>query len=135
MKEMLLIISGADVTFASNMPNFCTKTSAIWQFIGYALFALKILIPLIIIILGVIDFSKAVVVSDDKSISKASVTLIQRVILGICVFFIPTIVNLVVGLITDIAQIKDEAEGCYTCLLDPTGTECDNKKAEAKASR
>ncbi len=40
--------------------DFCLRTSAIWQFVGYGLFALKILVPLIIIIFGIVDFAKAI---------------------------------------------------------------------------
>lgn len=115
--------------------NFCLKTSAIWQFVGYGLYALKILVPLIIIILGVIDFSKATLSSDDKAISKAATTLIQRLILGIAIFLIPTIVNLVLNLVKESVEVVGNTGACYTCLLDPNSSECDSYKKEAEALR
>lgn len=45
--------------------NFCLKTSGMWQLAGYVLFAIKIIVPLIIIVLGIIDFAKASLSSDD----------------------------------------------------------------------
>ena len=89
------VISVAEMTEYS----FCFKTSAIWQFVGYGLFALKILVPLIIIIFGIVDFAKAIASSDDKAIKKSSLSLFKRLIVGICIFFIPTIVKVVFDLI------------------------------------
>ena len=45
---------------------FCYKTASIWHTIGYAFFIVKIVVPLIIIILGIIDFTKAVISNDEK---------------------------------------------------------------------
>lgn len=115
--------------------NFCLKTSAIWQFVGYGLYALKILVPLIIIILGVIDFSKATISSDDKAIPKAATTLIQRVILGLVVFLIPTIVNVVLNLVKESVSVVGNTKACYSCLLDPNSDECNGYKKEAEALR
>ncbi|MBD8921903.1 hypothetical protein EGR52_02520 [bacterium] len=110
--------------------NFCAKTASIWQFIGYGLFALKIVIPLIVIILGIMDFAKAVVRSDDNANRNASITLIQRFILAVCIFFVPTIVHIVIGLVSDLTKTKDSIEACETCLLKPVGDNCENLKAK-----
>lgn len=107
--------------------NFCVKTASIWQFVGYGLFALKILIPVVIIVFGIIDFSKAVVSSDEKAVSKAATSLVQRFILGLVVFFIPTIVSVIIGLVTDVTNTKKSIEACEKCLLDPLG-KCDDLK-------
>ena len=40
---------------------FCYKTATVWQMVGKLIFILKILVPIIIIVLGTIDFSKAVI--------------------------------------------------------------------------
>ena len=111
--------------------DFCLRTSAIWQFVGYGLFALKILIPLIIIIFGVIDFAKAVASSDDKAIKSAAMALLRRLIVGVCIFFVPTVVSVIFGLIDNVADL-DGIEECEECLLKPSSTTCDGyiKKAE-----
>ena len=78
--------------------NFCLKTSGMWQLAGYVLFAIKIIVPLIIIVLGIIDFAKASLSSDDKAVSKAAASLLNRFIIGVAVFFVPTVVSIVLGL-------------------------------------
>lgn len=118
-----------------NKYSFCTKTSEIWQFVGYGLFALKIVVPLIIIVLGAVDFAKATISSDDKAVYTAAKTLVQRVIMGICIFFVPTIIHLVVNMVSEASGVLDAIEGCETCLLDPTSSECTRIKNTAAASR
>ena len=77
--------------------NFCYKTASIWQVVGYISFILKIVIPLIIIILGIVNLAKAVTSNDDKAVSKAAGTLIKKIVIGVVIFFIPTIVWLYFG--------------------------------------
>ena len=127
-------------SFISFMPSalaiendFCLRSSAIWQFVGYGLFALKIVIPLIIIIFGIIDFAKATVSSDDKGIKNAAMSLFRRLIVGIAIFFIPTIVSVAFNLIDNVANLEG-IEECEECLFNPTGSTCDGyiKSAEEK---
>ena len=66
------MLIGADVT------TFCSDTALIWQFIGYILMVFKIVIPLLLLVLGMVDLGKAVVASDDKAINKAATTLGKR---------------------------------------------------------
>lgn len=114
-----------NVFAATTDPQFCVRTSEIWQFVGYGLFALKILVPIIIIIFGVIDFAKAAVSNDDSAIKKAGSSLLRRAIVGICIFFVPTIVNVLFDMIENVAGSLDGIKACETCLLTPTDTECD----------
>ena len=71
---------------------FCADTAGIWGLLGWVVFILKIVIPLILIVLGMIDLGKAVVESDDKAINTAVNTLLHRFIAAVIVFFIPTII-------------------------------------------
>ena len=114
--------------------DFCLRTSAIWQFVGYGLFILKIVVPLIIIIFGIIDFAKAVASSDDKAIKNASMSLFRRLIVGICIFFVPTIVKVIFDLIDNVANLDGITE-CEECLLDPNGTTCDGYIRDAEELR
>lgn len=120
---------------AATNPQFCVRTSAIWQFAGYGLFALKILVPLIIIAFGIIDFSKAVMSGDDKGIKSAAASLFRRLVVGIAIFFVPTIIHVVFGLIDDVTGNLDEVESCETCLLSPTSAACDAFIDEAEELR
>ena len=39
---------------------FCYRSAKIWQLLGYFIIVIKIVLPLIIIILGVLDLGRAV---------------------------------------------------------------------------
>ncbi len=114
-----------DAMAATTDPQFCVRTSAIWQFVGYGIFVLKILIPIIIIVFGVIDFVKAVLSGDDKGVKGAAVSLLKRAIVGMAIFFVPTIVKVIFDMIDNITGGLNEIEACETCLLDPTSGSCD----------
>lgn len=72
--------------------SFCADTASIWKLIGNILAIFKIVIPILVIIFGAIDFGKAVIASKDDEIKKAAKSLLMRVVAGIVIFFIPTIV-------------------------------------------
>ena len=59
---------------------------------------IQIGIPIILIVMGSIDLGKAVLSSDDKEIKAAQSRLLKRVIAAVAVFFVVTIVSLVMGL-------------------------------------
>lgn len=105
--------------------NFCYKTATIWQIVGYILLIVKIVIPIILIILGMIDFSKAVISSDDKVIKDSAFTLLKRVVAAIIIFFIPTIINVAFNYIAGFSNsIREDYLNCVNCLTSP-GEKCD----------
>lgn len=55
----------------------------------------KIAIPLILIGLGVVDFSKAVFSSKEDDMKKTASKFIKRVIIAIAIFFIPSFLNVI----------------------------------------
>jgi len=56
---------------------------------------IKLLVPVIIIIMGMIDLFKAVVASDEKKMSEAMPKLVRKLISGIMIFIILSIVQFV----------------------------------------
>lgn len=59
----------------------------------------KIIVPIIIVGFGVLDFSKAVFSGDDAQMKKAQGKFVKRLIYGIIFFFIPMIVMLIIELL------------------------------------
>lgn len=59
---------------------------------------LKILIPLLVIILSIIDFVKVLASGEDKTYKEAWSNFVKRAIIGILIFLIPTIVSLLLNL-------------------------------------
>ena len=88
------------------------------KILGYVVLLAKWIAPLIIIVLGVIDFTRAVASDDEKATSKAMSALIRRLLAGIIIFFIP---NLILGLLNVIeitgGMETGEFYACTKCLV------------------
>ncbi len=99
--------------------SLCSESGVLksFRFIGYILFIIKILIPVILIIMGSINFGKAVLDSNNDSVKKAGITFATQIVSAVVIFLIPTIVNFVFGLLP---QENVSYENCATCLFDPT---------------
>ncbi len=85
----------------------CEGLLPIVQFIKKGIFPIiQIGIPIILILMGTIDLGKAVMSSDDKEIKGATSKLIKRAIAAVAVFFVVTIVSLLMGIFakTDIGE-------------------------------
>lgn len=85
----------------------CEGLLPIVQFIKRGIFPIiQIGIPILLIVMGSIDLGKAVMSSDDKEIKGATGKLIKRAIAAVAVFFVVTVVSLLMGMFakTDIGQ-------------------------------
>ena len=105
--------------------DFCTKDNVkgVFRAIGWLIVIIKIIVPLVIIAFGVIEFAKAMVSSKEEEIKKAGKNLVISSILGIFVFFIPAIISFVIGLVGG-EDIYNESFGvCTNCMLNPGSCE------------
>lgn len=74
----------------------------IFKFLKYGIYpVIQIGIPIVLIIMGSIDLGKAVLSSDDKEIKGATSKLIKRAIAAVAVFFVATIVSLLMGMFAE----------------------------------
>lgn len=79
--------------------NACEGLLPVVQFIKRGIFPIiQIGIPILLIVMGSIDLGKAVMSSDDKEIKGATSKLIKRAIAAVAVFFVVTIVSLLMGM-------------------------------------
>lgn len=90
-----------------------------FRFVGKIFSIFKILIPILIIGFGSFDFFKALVANKDDEIKKSARSLLFRVVSGIIIFFIPTIINLVFSLVDDWNQYATDYRNCSKCLVSP----------------
>ena len=60
--------------------------------------AIKIMIPLLLIALGIVDFAKAVFGGNEDNMKKSAVKFGKRVLIGIVIFFIPSILNIILDI-------------------------------------
>ena len=104
-------------------PAICSDLWEVWQIIGWVLWIFKIVIPIVIILFGMIDLGKAVVASKDDEIKKSVKSLVMRAIAGVIIFFIPTIIGLIFGIVGDFSEVEAEYNICRSCITNPGGCE------------
>ncbi len=103
---------------------FCARTADIWQLVGVILLIFKIVIPIILIVLGMIDLGKAVVSSDEKAIQKSAKTLGLRIVAAVCIFFVPSLISFVFSVISAFNNdVKADFDVCKTCIVHPNKKE------------
>ena len=116
----VVVVYAEDVTPIAEIANFCNEERAqhALRFIGYLLMVVKIIVPLLLIIFGVIDYAKAVIASDDKTIKNSTSSFVTRIAAGVLIFLLPTIINFVFGLVAG-ANTSMKYEKCRICIFNP----------------
>lgn len=84
---------------------------------------IKIAIPILLIVLGMLDFLKAVIANDEKQMAEKKNHFIKRIIAGVAIFFVVAIVQFVFGHVVQGNEGKD-ALSCVACFI---GSEDDCK--------
>lgn len=75
-------------------------------FINKGMNIIKLVVPIIVIGLGVVDIAKAVFASNDDDMKKAQKTFFKRLIIAVIIFFSPILVNFII-------DITNEAAGFF----------------------
>ena len=87
----------------------CGGILPIVKFIRQGIFPIiQIGIPIILIIMGSIDLGKAVLSSDDKEIKGATGRLIKRAIAAVAVFFVTTIVTILMDMLANTGAVDGD---------------------------
>lgn len=101
--------------FVQILDDSCEGLLPVVQFIKKGIFPIiQIGIPILLILMGTIDLGKAVMSSDDKEIKGATSKLIKRAIAAVAVFFVVTIVTLLMDIFakTDIGE-QNQWSSCW----------------------
>lgn len=105
---------------ATAVDSFCSGEMAeVWQFVGYILYGFKIIIPLLLIVLGMIDLGKVVISSDDKETKKSISKFTKRIVAAIVIFFIPNLVSFIFSIVNGFGQVEYTYNLCKECMLHP----------------
>lgn len=78
---------------------FCSNLEPVIRLLTTVFRLLQWGIPIVLILFGAIDLGKAVIASKEDEMKKAQSTLIKRVVYAVIIFFLFTIVNLVMGIV------------------------------------
>lgn len=100
---------------------FCEDENIIkvFTFLGYILMFAKVLVPLIIIALATFDLYKAVVANDNEALEQQIKVVIRRIITGIIIFLVPTLIKIGMSFIYNWREVEPEFEKCLSCVLEP----------------
>ena len=89
----------------------CSKlNSDLVTFIHNIVVLIKIAVPIVLVLFGMLDLGKGVIAAKEDEIKKGQSTFIKRLLAGVLVFFMITIVQLVISLID-----KDSNGDFWTC--------------------
>lgn len=131
-KNKLIIFAIAAIAILSLSTNMVyAATSAKLAFCDYAgvrrafkiagliIDMIKIIVPLIIIITGMIAFAKPIMSGKTEDITSNAMILLKKVIAGLVIFLLPGICDYAFSLIPNYDNSSIAA--CTTCLLDVDG--------------
>ena len=82
---------------------------------------IKIIVPILLIIFGMLDLAKAVIASKEDEIKKAQTTFVKRLIAAVIVFFVVMLVQMVVRFVA--GSDEDSVMGCFNCFVNGKVTE------------
>ena len=104
----------------------CENLQPVWTIFGYIIFGIKVVVPLLLIITGMITMAQAVMKQEEKDIKKAQQTLIHKIIAAVIVFLVVQIVTIVVGIVGNYDKEEKSWNECAKCALHPfrPGNEC-----------
>ncbi len=99
--------------------SMCDKLSVVWTIFGYIIWAIKVVVPLLLIISGMITMAKAVMEKDEKKIKDAQKLLVQKVIAAVIVYLVIVLTGVIVNLVAD-----DNWKTCANCAFHPFSSGC-----------
>ncbi len=86
---------------------------------------IQIVVPIILVVFGMIDFVKAVIAQKEDEIKKAQMVFVKRLIAGALVFFVFVIVKM---LISFVADDSSGITNCVNCFINgPRSKSCITK--------
>ncbi len=104
----------------------------LFSVINTIILIIKIVVPIILIVSGMLAFMKAIKVGDEDLLTKSKKSLVNMCIAAICVFLVPTLVNVIV-------KVSSTEENNYIdCLNSATPENIDNaylKQTESLLAR
>lgn len=88
---------------------------AVFNVVSMIIMLIQVVVPILLIIWGMIDFAKAVIGGDEDKIKSGQKVFIKRLIAAVLVFLVVTIVKLLVNLV---GQLGVEGAGgdVWTCI-------------------
>ena len=105
---------------ADSPQQLCDSLEPVLKIVGIVIWGIKVVVPIILIIVGMLYLAKAVTEKNEDDIKKAQQKLIKRAIAAVLVFLVVTFVSLIMGLIggTDYKACMDCVNHPFSCSID-----------------
>ena len=129
--EMTSTISASDLTGNSGSTpgngfyyaDYCAELSSVWTIAGYVIFAIKVFVPVILIIMSMIELVKAI--TAEKDIKPFDV-IKNKVIAALAVFLVAQIFTILINVIGS----DTSWEACAKCTAHPFDSSCVLKQVD-----
>ncbi|MBR4178589.1 MAG: hypothetical protein IKR57_04500 [Bacilli bacterium] len=105
----------------SSSDELCNAMGPVFRIVGIVIWGIKIIVPLILIVVGMIDLAKAVSEKDENKIKEAQNKLVKRAIAAVLVFLVVTLVGL---LMTLVGNETYRQAACTKCINNPWNSSC-----------
>ena len=122
---MMNLINFLQITSEDDM---CSPSglNPVLRIVGIVILGIKIVVPIILIVVGMLDLAKAVGEKDEGKIKESQNRLVKRAIAAVLVFLVITLVGIVMSLVSG-----DQYKECIGCLNHPFNTDsCPQPPAE-----
>ena len=116
VQPYILDVSGQDyfqICDSSKNPQLVAS----FKLVGIFVTIVKIIVPVILIILGSIDMSKAVISKDNDAIQKSLMVFFKRAAAGVLVFLAPNIILGIFHLVDGMDNFDSAYQTCVDCIL------------------
>lgn len=113
------VIGSADAQYTCGSSNF-VFSGTFPYIISTIVLIIKIAVPILLIIFGMLDLGKAVVASKEDEIKKGQQLFIKRAISAVLVFFVIQIVQIIIRFL---ASSEPSVVQCFNCFVNGTAAD------------
>lgn len=119
---MLQVLANIDTNLTYTCGDIGLSFSGMLPYvISMIILIIKIVVPILLIIFGMIDLAKAVMAQKEDEIKKGQQTFIKRLIAAIIVFFVITIVQMIISFVSN---DNDDIGSCFKCFVNGDASAC-----------
>ena len=92
----------------------CDGLAPVLRIVGIVVWGIKVVVPIILIVIVMIDLAKAVTEKSEDKIKEAQQKLVKRAIAAVLVFLVISLVGVIMSIVGD-----ESYEECMTCINSP----------------
>ena len=114
------------------MKELCVDNVYLWRVLGFLIYSLKVLIPLILIFQGIKSCVR-VSIAKEPNAKKEFEKLFYNLLAGLLVFLTPSVIHSIFEMLVDMDNSSFLV--CESCLYSPSGSVCNSAVDEYKSNR